>query len=158
MAAHANAPGAGDVTLAGGALQLGEGAVSGVTLASGKSLVSEAGTDSALKFMSVTAPGLTLVGGGRYDFSAGTVALDLNHLFDAESTYTLIAGGTGNVDAASYTFLNATAGFAYAFADGTLTVTAVPEPSTYGLLGAGALAAAALARRRRARVARPSRP
>ena len=158
VAAHANAPGAGDVTLAGGALQLGEGAVSGVTLASGKSLVSESGTDSGLKFMSVTAPGLTLVGGGRYDFSSGTVALDLNHLFGAESTYTLIAGGTGNVDATSYTFLNATAGFAYAFADGTLTVTAVPEPSTYGLLGAGALAAAALVRRRRARVARPSRP
>jgi len=38
-----------------------------------------------------------------------------------------------------------------AFSKGVLTVTAIPEPATYSLLGASALTVAAVVRRRRVR-------
>lgn len=61
------------------------------------------------------------------------------------STNRIILGNSSSSETASATldYANFETGTAYA------TVAAVPEPGTYGLIGAGALAAAALVRRRR---------
>lgn len=148
VAGHAAALGSGAVTVAaGGALVIGNGVADTVTLGSGASLAIAAG--GVLRLGSA-AGSVTLVGAGGYDFS-GT--LDLNGLFDGVTgtqTYTLISGGSGakNDNLAGITGYDS-ALMSATFADGMLTVTAVPEPSVYGLLGAGALAAAALVRRRR---------
>lgn len=157
-----SALGSGRVVLAGGTLQVGAGS-DRLTLGDAANLTTTAATASVLKFNANLGSGapanLTLAAGGKYDFSAGTLTLDLGNLFDAAGTYHLIGGGTGNVDAASYAFTGAnTANFSFAFANGDLAVTAVPEPGAYGLIGAGAFAAVAFVRRRTGRShARPAR-
>ena len=144
--------------LAGGTLRIGDAsliaagasgsAVQTVNIGSGKNITTTAATASVLKFDSALSQ--IVLAGGKYDFSLGTLTLDLSNAFNSANTFSLITGGTGNVDAANYAFANVdTANFQYAFSNGVLTVTAVPEPATYGLIGAGALASVAAARRRR---------
>lgn len=145
---HAGALGAGSVGVGSGAtLVIGNGVANTVTLGPGASLV--VGDGGVLKLGS-TASAVTLTGAGGYDFS-GT--LDLNGLFDGvsgERSYTLITGGSGakSDNLAGITGYD-TSRVSAAFAAGMLTVTAVPEPSVYGLSGAAALFAGAMLRRRR---------
>lgn len=133
------------VTGAGTTLQIGSG---GVTLGSGATLT--IGSGSILKFTDAASVIATT---GGYTLTTGAI-IDLNGGFagSLNQTYNLITG-TGTKTDGSIVVQNGAAGYAYNFAQGILTVTAVPEPSTYGLLGAGALAAVALVRRRRKGVA-----
>lgn len=114
------------------------GGIAGLTMA-----------DAATLRLADAASAITLAGG---TFALGNTTLDLNNLFNAEGTFTLIDGVAGANAIGSTTFLNAdTASYNYAFAvsgdDGVLSVTAVPEPA---MLGLGLLAATGLIRRRRA--------
>ena len=114
---------------------------SGATLSLGGTLVATSGTD-------------TLANAGA--FTAGGT-LNLNGLFDTynggtDGTYTLVTGsGTKSGTFAGVTGYNTSVWSNVVYNDGMLTFTAVPEPSVYGLLGAGALAGAAAVRRRRKR-------
>lgn len=144
---NAGALGTGGVAVTGGTLVLGDGTANTVALGAGASLAIGAG--GTLK-LAATSSAVTLSGSGGYNF-AGT--LDLAGLFDGVTgtkTYTLIVGGTG----AKTDALAAITGFdasrvSASFGSGVLTVAAVPEPSAFGLAGAGALVAALAARRRR---------
>ena len=148
-----SALGSGSVTVASGAtLQIGNGtgSVHTVTLGSAANLVINGGTLKLDSQLGTTTPAITLSGGGKYTWTTGT--LDLSGVFNSAGagTYTLITGGTGNVDTAAPTIAGFSNGLDTAsFANGILTLTAVPEPSAYGLIGAGALAAVAVVRRRR---------
>jgi autotransporter-associated beta strand protein len=66
-------------------------------------------------------------------------------------TYGATFSVTGATDLLNNKWAINNGGITYTFDEGTgaLSVTAVPEPSTYGLIGAGALAAVAFVRRRR---------
>lgn len=126
-----------------GAIKVG---TAGVTVASGATLA----VDGKLVLTATT--GGLIANSGTIALNAGSAVLDLGGLFNgatAGQTYNLIAGGaiTGNFAS----FAGYTGGLTTTFdnTNGTITFTAVPEPATYGLLGAGALAATALARRRR---------
>lgn len=156
FADHTSALGAGaTVTVdSGGALRVGAG---GVTLAADAKLVIH-GTLTVGSTGIVNGAGtavVTTAGTGAYDFSGGT--LNLAGLFDsaAAGQYTLIAGGSGVNTDGGVTIAGYNGANAVSFADGVLTLTAVPEPGTYGLLGAGAFAAFALARRCRRKAAPP---
>lgn len=139
--------GAGNVVLNGGNLRVGNGTVQTVALASGKGITATAA--ATLAFSDATSAILLSVG-GLYDFSGQTITLDLNNAFNSANTYNLISGGSSNVDAAGYVFTNFdSTNFSASFSNGSLIVTAVPEPSTYGLIGASALAAIGFVRRRR---------
>ena len=85
--------------------------------------------------------------GGTGAFSGGFASLDTSGAgsFSADGSWSLATGGDGTQQAV-WTAASSLMG-------GSSSVQAVPEPGTYGLLGAGALAAAAIVRRRR-RIAR----
>lgn len=162
---NTSALGAGTVTVGqttGATLQIGNGTVNTVVLGAGANLAVLDGNTLKLGGLVAGAldggPGavVTLAGGGAFNFNA-TGALDLGGVLNGLSlgahTYTLIAGGTGTaVNVANITGYDATV-TDLSVSGGVLSFTAiaVPEPSTYGLLGAGALAAVALVRRRRAK-------
>lgn len=146
---HLSSLGSGSVTVAsGGVLVIGNGPANSVVLGSGATLLIEAG--GVLQLGSITSA-ITLVGASGYDFAG---VLDLNGLFDdvaGTQAYTLISGsfsGGSSERLTGITGYDATRVSAE-FTGGVLTVTAIPEPSTYGLLGAGAVAVGALVRRRR---------
>lgn len=134
------------VTVNAGTLQIGNGTANTVTLGSGANLV--IATGATLKFFAADSA-IALQGAGSY--TLGNSTLDLNGLFNAAGTYQLISGGNaagGTQGALSFLNFDST-NFSAAFSGGNLVVSAVPEPSTYGLIGAGALAAVAFVRRRR---------
>jgi fibronectin-binding autotransporter adhesin len=114
----------------------------GITVASGATLALAGTLEVTSLFDSIN-----ISSGGT--FTAGGT-LDLNGVFDGYTgDYSLISTtGTksGNFTLTGYNGSNA---LSYNGSTGVLSFTAVPEPSTYGLLGAGALAAAAFVRRRR---------
>jgi fibronectin-binding autotransporter adhesin len=124
-----------------GSIQVG---AAGVTIASGATLT----VNGTLELTSAAA---TLANSGTV---TGSGVIDLNGLFDGygSSTYALLSLGQ-NLSGANLTvtgydtgvFTNVT----FDNATGNLNFAAVPEPSTYGLIGAGALAAVAFVRRRR---------
>jgi len=125
------------------------GGASGITVASGAVLA----LDGTLRLTDTQA---TIANGGTVALGAGTSVLDLNGLFTSLTygqTYDLfdnvgtITGGFKSIT--GYDNVNFKASFDNT--TGKVTFNAVPEPSTYGLLGAGALAGAAVFRRRRAR-------
>ena len=66
-------------------------------------------------------------------------------------TYATTFSITGATDLGSNKWALNNGGITYTFdeATGALSITAVPEPSTYGLIGAGSLALFAAVRRRR---------
>jgi hypothetical protein len=89
---------------------------------------------------------------GTITFASGTAVLDLNNLFNGATdgqTYNLISGGTTTGDFFNITGYTGGLNTAFDSTTGTLTFTAVPEPATYGLIGAGALAIVSGIRRRR---------
>lgn len=98
----------------------------------------------------------SIANAGTINFDTNGCSILANNLFDtglAGNTYRLITGGTLNNTGAVTVDLAGSSVWTSASLDasGLITFTAVPEPSTYGLLGAGALGAASLARRRRKR-------
>ena len=146
----------GGTTIAYGALSIGSGGsinvgagTAGVTVASGAKLLMSAGGT-----LTITSASATIANSGTVNLTGGS--LNLNHLFDsfnggASGTYTLITG-TAGAGAATVLTSGYNAGVWSSVTEsaaGVLTFTAVPEPSTYGLIGAGALAAVAVVRRRR---------
>lgn len=147
---NTSALGSGAVLVANGAtLQVGDGSVNGVTLGAGSTLALNDG--STLK-LGAAASQIAMTGA----FTLGNgVKIDITGLNLATGTYTLISGTSGSSVLGTWNsgtdLLGGVAGSTYSLAlSGTnLVLTAVPEPSTYGLLGAGALAAAAFVRRRR---------
>lgn len=153
MTGNTGALGGGNVTVnTGGTLQVGDGSVKTVTLAAGANLVVNTGGILKLDATLGTAtPAVTLAGTGGFTFS-GT--LDLAGVFNGAtdgSGFLVIAGGSGTKNAAGTT-ITGYSGPLFASLDnaGYVTFTsAVPEPSAYGILGAGALAVAACVRRRR---------
>jgi len=121
----------------------------GITIASG----AEFALNGVLNLNALTD---TIVNDGTLTLGVGSV-LRLNNIFDGDSSRTsyllVTTGGTGvtgnftTVDGYSTSVFSSVV---FDNATGQLLFTAVPEPSTYGLLGAGALAALAMVRRRRA--------
>lgn len=89
-------------------------------------------TGSILALASITLNTGATIASGRALALTGAVTLD-NNLIDAS---------------------NLTGGYCIAATDGTGTITAVPEASTYGLIGSGLLAALAWGRRRSLKAAR----
>lgn len=152
---HVNALGASKVTVATNAiLQIGDGVNNGVTLGSGATLA--LATDAVFKLGAANAR-ITMTG-GTYTLSNG-FNLDIRDIGLGAGQYTLITGATSGTlgtwsvgsDLLGADFANYSYALAKSGSDLRLTVTAVPEPAAYGLLGAGALAAATLVRRRRKR-------
>lgn len=147
---NTSALGTGNVNVTAGVLRIGNGTANTVQLGSGANLVVNGTLAFANNFgVNSATANITLQGTGGYTFTNGAV-LDLNNLFNIAGTYNLITGGTGTKTDAMLSFANFdSVNYSAAFSQGVLTVTAVPEPATYGLLGAGALAGVAVVRRRR---------
>lgn len=170
LAANASAFGTGGVTVAGGTLDVGAFTIANVVTGNGGAL---AGTGSLTNALLLGASGveiaagasLTLTGGVTLlDGSSATIdnvgavtlggagVLDLGGHFDGltgDYAYNLFSNGVTGDFATITGFGGNITGVNFDNATGLLSITAVPEPSTYGLLGAGALAAVAFVRRRR---------
>lgn len=121
----------------------------GVTVASGATL-------AVAGALNLTTTGDTVSNAGTLVFVSGST-INLGAVFDgynggASGSYNLIVGG-GTTGATTVTGYNTAVWSSVGFdnASGNLVFTAVPEPGTYGLLGAGALAGVAFVRRRRKR-------
>ena len=164
---NTTALGTGTVHIAGGTLQIGNGTTDTLTLAGSLTVASgtlDMGTRAGAAVTLTGAAGFLLSGGtwkvntgidqitlasGSFNLASGLVDLTNFANKSVAGTYSLIAG-TGTSSLANGNFTGGDAGFTYRIDTvGDLVVTAVPEPSVYGLLGAGALAAAACIRRRR---------
>ncbi len=142
---------AGAMTVAGGTLDLSTDSAAVLTIAAAKNLVMTSGTIlvHAQGNTGVTTIGQIQGGSGAFQLTGGI--LDLGGNFNASGQYQLISGFTGansvsGLTLSGYDSTNFTASLSTA---GLLTVTAVPEPSAYGLLAAGALGLAAVRRRRK---------
>lgn len=147
----------GTVTLGGGTLQVGASNITGVgalgvgsgmlDTTAGKITTTGAFTLSGGTWKVGTSvdgviAGSFLITGGVIDLSA------LNLTGGAGNGFSLI-GGSGS--ASNITFTGIDNAYAYSLNNaGDLVVSAVPEPATYGWLGAGIVAVAAIRRRRRA--------
>ena len=130
-----NGAGAGTITLSPGQDFNFTAGIWRIDLASGLDKIIGGGTGSDF----VISGGLIDLGGGAIDYT---------------QTYSLIAGfETINISGVGVTGYDTANWQASINNNGELSFTAVPEPATYGLLGAGALAAASMVRRRRRKAA-----
>ncbi len=144
----------GTMTVEGGVLDLLTDAASVLTFVDGANLVMTSGTIlvHAQGNTGATTLGQIRGGTGAFQLTGGT--LNLGGFFNAAGQYQLFSGFSG---ANSTTGLTLTgfdaANFAASVSNtGVLTVSVIPEPSAYGLAGAGALLAVSLVRRRRRKV------
>jgi fibronectin-binding autotransporter adhesin len=151
----ARALGTGAVTINGGTLAINAATVGQVTLGAGATLAMTSGS-IAIDITSAATFDKIVGGGANFSLTGGTLVLSGFSGFEGTgvtgNSYTLITGfaTTGNSIGLGITGYDTTNWAASLdAATGTLTFTAVPEPSTYGLIGAGALAAVAVVRRRR---------
>lgn len=156
---HANALGTGAVTVSGGTLQIGATNLTGIA-----SLTVTAGTLNTTDGSITTTGAFTLDGGtwvigniidaitaGSFTLTSGLIDLSGFTNKSTAGTYSLI-DGTGTSAFSDANFTNGDTSFSYSIAgNGDLIVSVVPEPSTYGIIGAGALASLALVRRRNSR-------
>ena len=138
---------AGAVTLEGGALSLNGTGAGALTLAANQNLVITSGQWN----VDLANGPDQILGSGTGTFSISGGVLDLgNGTINYTNTYQLISGfASGTVTGGTIQGYDTSSWAAQLDNTGLLSFTAVPEPSTYGLLGAGALAAVAFVRRRR---------
>ena len=122
-----------------------------VTGAAGVTIAANAGLllNGKLVLSSNTA---TIANSGVVDGTTGTI--DLNGQFDtfnggSSGTYQLITGSGTTAGSFSVSGYNTSVFSSVTYNAGNLNFIAVPKPSTYGLIGAGALAGIAHVRRRR---------
>ncbi len=138
----------GAFNLAGGTLVLNGAGAGTITLSPGQDFNFTAGL-----WQIDLASGLDqIIGSGAgSDFTISGGVIDLGGgAIDYTQTYDLIAGFENiNISGVGITGYDTANWQASINNNGELSFTAVPEPATYGLLGAGALAAAAMVRRRR---------
>ncbi len=171
IAAHASALGTGTVAVNGGILSTsvanvntGAFSLAGGTLvingASAGTITLSPGQDfnfTAGLWQIDLASGLDqIIGSGAgSDFTISGGVIDLGGgAIDYTQTYDLIAGFENiNISGVGITGYDTANWQASINNNGELSFTAVPEPATYGLLGAGALAAASMVRRRRRKAA-----
>lgn len=162
--------GSGTVSVSGGTLLGGTGTISGGALSVSSDATLQGGAGAASGTLTIN-NNVTLSSGSIIQLALGssgthsTLAFNGTESFDANQKFTfldlgatatsydnLISGVTTTGSTAGWTITNA--GWLGTFNyDGAgnidLVVSAVPEPSTYGLIGAGALAGVAFVRRRR---------
>ncbi|MET0261459.1 MAG: autotransporter-associated beta strand repeat-containing protein [Rariglobus sp.] len=126
----------------------GVGTVGKLTLASGKNFTSEGGI---INFDLVSLNGSDqIVGSGASAFSLTDTTLALSGLTSVAGSYQLFTGFTGNT-VSNVTITGLSGGFTGSLdTNGLLTVSAIPEPSTYAALAGAALLGLAAFRRRRA--------
>lgn len=157
-AASNKALGNGAVSVAGGTLAINDTSVGQVTLGTGANLAMTSGKIAINITDAATFDKILGTGTGHFTLTGGTLELFGFSGFEGTgvtgNTYNLLSGfaGTGNSVGGTFSItgydttnwlasLNA--------ATGQLSFSTVPEPSAYGLIGAGSLAAAAFVRRRR---------
>ncbi len=127
-----NGTGAGTITLSASASLSMSAGTWQVDLANGKDTIARAASGS----------GTFGITGGTLDLGNGSIVYT--------NTYDLISGfSSGAVSGLTIDGYDKTNWLASLGTNGTLSFSAVPEPSAYGLIGAGALAAVAFVRRRR---------
>jgi fibronectin-binding autotransporter adhesin len=177
IAGNASALGSGAVTISGGTLNtsvanvnagaltlnnatsvlaINDTAAGQITLASGAILAMSSGKIAVNITDLSTFDRIVGAGTGKFTITGGTLELAGFSGFEgtgiAGNTYNLFSSfttGTSSVSNLAITGYNQSNWLATLGTDGVLSFAAVPEPSTYGLIGAGALAAVALVRRRR---------
>ena len=124
--------------------------------AAGVALTASGATLTVNGTLVLTAPSstITTVAGTTVDGTTGVI--DLGGQFNgfnggSSGSYNLISGGgtIGGTFSVLNTGYDTNIWSNVTYSNGVLSFTAVPEPSTYGLMGAGALAAVAFVRRRR---------
>ncbi len=157
ITAHASALGTGPVSISGGALQVGATGVTGIT-----TLTINSGTlNSATASGAITATGAFSFSGGTwsvrsaangitagsFSITGGTIDLTSLALINKQSSGFSLISSLGTASGVS--FLGGVSGYSYSLDTNGDLLVVVPEPSTYGLLGAGALAVGAFVRRRR---------
>jgi fibronectin-binding autotransporter adhesin len=147
----ASVTGIGNLTLdnASSVLTLNGTAAGTITLSLNASLSMSAGTWQIDLASGMDAIARAASGTGTFSISGGTIDLGGGGIVYT-NTYNLLSGfSSGTVSGLTIDGYDKTNWAASLGTNGTLSFQAVPEPSEYGLIGAGALAAVAFVRRRR---------
>ncbi|CAM2954292.1 beta strand repeat-containing protein [Rariglobus hedericola] len=136
--------GTGAFSLTSGALAINGTSIGSFTLATGQNFTASIGTLNFTLGASNTSD--QIIGSGAFNLSSLTLAL--NGTTSVAGSYTLFSGFTGN-SVSDITITGLDPGFTGVFGtNGILTVSAIPEPSTFAaLFGVAALGVAALRRR-----------